>query len=81
LIVVSFAPASEGATMEGSMSNYAWLTPVLIAAVIVFFVDVIVRLNNGVLDALLHAVLFAAIAGLIAAYFTVGETTITPMSP
>lgn len=63
------------------MSSYAWLTPVLIAAVIVFFVDVVVRLNNRVLNALVHAVLFAVIAGLITAYFTVGETTITPMSP
>lgn len=63
------------------MSNYAWLTPVLIAAVIVFLVDVVVRLDSRFLNALVHAVLFAVIAGLITAYLTVGETTITPISP
>ena len=63
------------------MSDYTWLTPVLIAAVIVFFVDLIIRLDNRVLNALVHAVLFAVIAGLITAYFTVGEVAITPVTP
>jgi len=63
------------------MSDYTWLTPVLIAAVIVFFVDLIIRLDNRVLNALVHAVLFAVIAGLITAYFTPGEVAITPVTP
>ena len=66
------------------MSNLAWLTPVLIAAVIVFFVDLICSFmtsHSRVLNALVQAVLFAIVAGLIAAYFAVGEVSITPVTP
>lgn len=66
------------------MSQFAWLTPVLIAAVIVFVVDLVgnyLELNNRVLNALLQAILFAVVFGLLTAYFTPTEVTITPVSP
>jgi hypothetical protein len=63
------------------MSQFAWLTPVLIAAVIVFCVDLAIKLDGRFLNALVHAVLFAVIAGLITAYFTVGEMSVTPVTP
>jgi hypothetical protein len=66
--------------------NLAWLTPVLIAAVIVFIVDLIgnyIDLNNRILNALVQAVLFAVIFGAVVAYLTVGEVSITevPVTP
>ncbi|MEZ5829065.1 MAG: hypothetical protein R3D30_07850 [Hyphomicrobiales bacterium] len=66
------------------MSNLAWLTPVLIAAVIVFFVDLVCSFatsSNRVLNAVVQAVLFAIVAGLITAYFTVSEVSIAPVTP
>jgi len=68
------------------MANLAWLLPVLIAAVIVFIVDLIgnyVDFNNRVLNALTQAVLFAAIYGALTAYFTIGEVAVTetPAAP
>jgi predicted PurR-regulated permease PerM len=66
------------------MSQFAWLTPVLIAAIIVFVVDLVgnyLELNNRVLNALLQAILFVVVFGLLTAYFTPTEVTITPVSP
>ena len=66
------------------MSNFAWLAPVLVAAVIVFFVDLVgnyIEFNNRFLNALAQAVLFAIVFGLLTAYFTVSEVTITPVTP
>ena len=66
------------------MSKFAWLTPVLIAAVIVFLVDLVgnyISFNNRFLNALVQAVLFAIVFGLLTAYFTVSEVTITPVTP
>ena len=66
------------------MSKFAWLTPVLIAAVIVFLVDLVgnyIEFNNRFLNALAQAVLFAIVFGLLTAYFTVSEVTITPVTP
>jgi uncharacterized membrane protein len=66
------------------MSNLAWLMPVLIAAVIVFVVDLIgnyINFNNRVLNALVQAVLFAVIFGALTAYFTPTEVTVTPVTP
>ncbi len=66
------------------MSNFAWLTPVLVAAVIGFFVDLVgnyIEFNNRFLNALAQAVLFAIVFGLLTAYFTVAEVTITPVTP
>ena len=62
------------------MSNLAWLMPVLIAAVIVFVVDLIgnyIDFNNRIVNALVQAVLFAVIFGALTAYFTVGDATVT----
>jgi hypothetical protein len=66
------------------MSKFAWLTPVLIAAVIVFLVDLVgnyISFNNRFLNALVQAVLFAIVFGLLTAYFTPTEVTITPVTP
>jgi len=66
------------------MSNLAWLTPVLLAAVIVFCVDLVCSFatsRSRVLNAVVQAVLFAIIAGLITAYFTVTEVSIAPVAP
>jgi hypothetical protein len=49
-------------------TEYAWLQPVLIAAVIVFVIDSIgniVEFNNRFVNALVTAVLFAIVFGLI----------------
>ena len=65
------------------MSKFAWLTPVLIAAVIVFLVDLVgnyISFNNRFLNALVQAVLFAIVFGLLTAYFTPTEVTITPVT-
>ena len=71
------------------MSQFAWLMPVLIAALIVFLVDLIgnyLEFNNRILNALVQAVLFAIVFGALTAFFTVGdvsvtEVTITPVEP
>jgi hypothetical protein len=71
------------------MSQFAWLMPVLIAAIIVFIVDLIgnyIEFNNRILNALVQAVLFAIVFGALTAYFTIGEVsvtevTITPVEP
>ena len=66
------------------MLNFAWLAPVLVAAVIVFFVDLVgnyIEFNNRFLNALAQAVLFTIVFGLLTAYFTVSEVTITPVTP
>ena len=66
------------------MSNFAWLSPVLVAAVIVFCVDLVgnfIDFNNRFLNALVQAVLFAIVFGLLTAYFTPTEVTITPVAP
>ena len=65
------------------MSKFAWLAPVLIAAVIVFLVDLVgnyISFNNRFLNALVQAVLFAIVFGLLTAYFTPTEVTITPVT-
>lgn len=57
--------------------------PVLIAAVIVFIVDLIgnyIEFNNRFLNALVQAVLFAVVFGAITAYFTIGEVSITEVT-
>ncbi|HXG79760.1 MAG TPA: hypothetical protein VNJ31_10550 [Methyloceanibacter sp.] len=68
------------------MANLVWLLPVLIAAVIVFIVDLIgnyIDFKNRFLNALAQAVLFAAIYGALTAYFTIGEVTetVAPVGP
>jgi hypothetical protein len=66
------------------MSKFAWLTPVLIAAIIVFLVDLVgnyISFNNRFLNALAQAVLFAIVFGLLTAYFTPSEVTLTPATP
>jgi uncharacterized membrane protein len=66
------------------MSKFAWLNPVLIAAAIVFVVDLIgnyIQFNNRVLNALVQAVLFAVVAGALTAYFTPAEMSVTPVGP
>lgn len=63
--------------------------PVLIAAIIVFLIDLIgnyLEFNNRILNALVQAVLFAIVFGAFTAFFTVGdvsvtEVTITPVEP
>lgn len=68
----------------GSMSKFAWLYPVLIAAAIVFVVDLIgnyITFNNRFLNALVQAVLFAIVFGALTAYFTPAEVTVTPVGP
>jgi hypothetical protein len=62
------------------MSQFAWLMPVLIAAIIVFIVDLAgnyLEFNNRILNALAQAVLFAIIFGALTAYFTLGEVSVT----
>jgi hypothetical protein len=73
--------SQTGAQWGGIDVRLCLADAVLIAAVIVFCVDLIIRLGNRFLNALVHAVLFAIIAGLITAYFTVGEVSITPAAP
>lgn len=71
------------------MSQFAWFMPVLIAAIIVFLIDLIgnyLEFNNRILNALVQAVLFAIVFGALTAFFTVGdvsvtEVTITPVEP
>jgi hypothetical protein len=66
------------------MSQFAWLTPVLIAAIIVFLVDLVgnyLEFNNRVLNALVQAVLFAIVFGLLTAYLTPVEVIVTPIEP
>jgi hypothetical protein len=62
------------------MSQFAWLMPVLIAAIIVFIVDLAgnyLDFNNRILNALAQAILFAIIFGAVTAYFTLGEVSVT----
>jgi hypothetical protein len=62
------------------MSQFSWLMPVLIAAVIVFVVDLIgnyLEFDNRILNALVRAVLFAIIFGAVTAYFTIGDVSVT----
>lgn len=66
------------------MTNFAWLMPVIIAAMIVFIVDLIgnyIEFNNRFLNALVQAVLFAIVFGALTAYLTPTEVAITPVSP
>ena len=66
------------------MSKFAWLEPVLIAAVIVFVIDLVgnfIDFNNRFLNALVQAVLFAIVFGLLTAYFTITDVSITPATP
>jgi len=66
------------------MAKFAWLAPVLVAAMIVFFVDLVgnyIEFNNRFLNALAQAVLFAVVFGLLTAYFTPAEVTVTPVTP
>jgi hypothetical protein len=60
--------------------NLMWLMPVLIAAIIVFIVDLIgnyLEFNNRILSALAQAVLFAVIFGALTACFTIGDVSVT----
>ena len=60
-----------------------WLMLVLVAAVIVFIVDLIgnyLTFDNRFLNALVQAVLFAVVFGALTAYFTVGEVTVTDVT-
>jgi hypothetical protein len=62
------------------MAQFSWLMPVLIAAIIVFIVDLAgnyLDFNNRVLNALAQAVLFAVIFAAVTAYFTLGDVSIT----
>ena len=68
-------------------TEYAWLEPVLVAAVIVFVIDSIgniVEFNNRFVNALVTAVLFAIVFGVIV-YFGYGRievsTTPSPTAP
>jgi hypothetical protein len=68
-------------------TEYAWLEPVLVAAVIVFVIDSIgniIEFNNRFVNALVTAVLFAVIFGALV-YFGHGRvevsTTPVPTAP
>jgi hypothetical protein len=65
-------------------TEYAWLEPVLIAAVIVFVIDSIgniIEFNNRFVNALVTAVLFAVIFGFLV-YLGYGriEVSTTPVA-
>lgn len=52
-------------------SEYAWFEPVLIAAVVVFLVDLIgnmISFNNRIVNALVTAIVFAVIFGVLSYY-------------
>jgi hypothetical protein len=60
-----------------------WLKPVLVAAVIVFVVDLIgnyITFDNRFVNALVQAALFAVVFGALMAYFTIGEVTVTDVT-
>lgn len=72
--------------------EYAWLEPVLIAAVIVFLVDLIgnmISFNNRIINALVTALVFAVIFGVLSYYgystvdvsVTTEPSVISPSSP
>lgn len=68
-------------------TEYAWLEPVLVAAVIVFVIDSIgniIEFNNRFVNALVTAVLFAVIFGVLV-YLGYGRvelsTTPAPTAP
>ena len=67
------------------MTNFAWLMPVIIAAMIVFIVDLVgnyIEFNNRFLNALVQRpVLSAVVFGALTAYFTPTEVAITPVNP
>lgn len=60
-------------------ADYLWLEPVLIAAVIVFFVDLIgnmVTFRNRIANALATAIIFAIIFGVLA-YYGYGDISVS----
>lgn len=60
-------------------AQYFWLEPVLIAAVVVFFVDWLgnnITFSNRVVNAFVTALIFAIIFGLLA-YFGYGSVQVT----
>jgi hypothetical protein len=60
-------------------TEYAWLEPVLVAAVIVFVIDSIgniIEFNNRFVNALVTAVLFAVIFGSLV-YFGYGRVEVS----
>ena len=62
-------------------AEFSWLTPVLIGAAVVFFVDLIgnmLSFSNRFLNALVTALVFAAIFGLIF-YMGFAQMTVTPI--
>lgn len=62
-------------------ADLSWLTPVLIGAAIVFFVDLIgnmLSFSNRFLNALVTAVVFAVIFGLVF-YMGFASMTVTPI--
>ena len=62
-------------------AEFSWLTPVLIGAAVVFFVDLIgnmLSFSNRFLNALVTALVFAAIFGLIF-YMGFAQMTVAPI--
>ena len=62
-------------------ADLSWLTPVLIGAAIVFFVDLIgnmLSFSNRFLNALVTAIVFAVIFGLVF-YMGFASMTVTPI--
>lgn len=62
--------------------QYSWLEPVLIAAVVVFFVDWIgnnITFSNRIINAFVTAVIFAVIFGALV-YFGYGSVQMTVSS-
>lgn len=60
-------------------AQYFWLEPVLIAAVVVFFVDWLgnnITFSNRIVNAFVTALIFAVIFGLLA-YFGYGSVQVT----
>lgn len=60
-------------------AQYFWLEPVLIAAVVVFFVDWLgnnITFSNRIVNAFVTALIFAIIFGLLA-YFGYGSVQVT----